>query len=165
MHRFGLDGMLQGYGVNWKHLQNRSHLSLHGKQHKLTKSQRVVLHFYYDSLGQHKKCRSPSYRLWLWITCGFRTAVGRFPGYGSWELWPIFGNSCSSSSSPGFGLNLCCHPSGLYEDCLQSAKALPVPDSTLQLCGSGRFVSGAHETFGDSCCSQQMRCTEKPKLA
>ena len=62
MHRFGLDGMLQGYGGNCKHLQNRSPSSLHAKQHKLTKSQGVVLYFYNASLGQHKK----------WIICARR---------------------------------------------------------------------------------------------
>ena len=63
IHRFGLDGMLQAYSRNCKHLQNRSPSSLHGKQHKLTKSQGVVLYFYNASLGQHKEvnnmCRSP----------------------------------------------------------------------------------------------------------
>ena len=62
MHRFGLDGMLQAYSGNCKHLQNRSPSSLHGKQHKLTKSQGVVLYFYNASLGQYKK----------WIICAGR---------------------------------------------------------------------------------------------
>ena len=67
IHRFGLDGMLQAYSGNCKHLQNRSPSSLHGKQHKLTKSQGVVLYFYNASLGQYKEvnnmCRSPYFQI------------------------------------------------------------------------------------------------------
>ena len=74
MHRFGLDGMLQGCGGNLKHLQNRSPSSLHGKQHKLTKSPLVVLHFYnllqcfaWPAQEAINMCRSPlpSYKSWL----------------------------------------------------------------------------------------------------
>ena len=43
-----------------------------------------------------------------------------------------------------------CHPSGRYEDCFKP-KALPVPDSTLRLCGSPGFSAPG----GGSCCSLQ----------
>ena len=124
MHRFGLDGMLQGYGGNCKHLQNRSPSSLHAKQHKLTKSQGVVLYFYNASLGQHKK----------WIICAGRHC--NLTNHDCAQIWlqnpgptgdPLFIKFISR-----FGLELCCHPSGRYEDCFET-KALPVPDSTLQL--------------------------------
>ena len=53
----------------------------------------------------------------------------------------------------------CCHPSSWYEDCFKP-KALPVPDSTLQLCGSASRFSAP---CGGSCCSLQMDATETPR--
>ena len=57
----------------WKHLdQNRSPSSLHGKQHKLTKSQQVVLHFtMLPSLGQSA---NTEWKI-MWITCADRHLI------------------------------------------------------------------------------------------
>ena len=159
LHRFGLDGMLQGYDVNWKHLQNRSPSSLHGKQHTLTKSQRVVLHLTMLHLASTKSadrhlidydCEN------MWLQNPGRT----IPRFESWELDPYLQFMFIKFISR-FGLELCCHPSGRYEDCFKP-KALPVPDSTLQLCGSGGSVSGFSAPCGGSCCSLQMDAPRNP---
>ena len=103
LHRFGLDGMLQAYSENLKRLQNRSPSSLHGKQHKLTKSQRVVLYFYNASLGQYKKCRSPSYRLWLWKYVASEPRSGDSPVriMGAWPILAIHVHQVHLQIRPG----------------------------------------------------------------
>ena len=179
MHRFGLDGMLQGCGGNLKHFQNRSPSSLHGKQHKLTKSPLVVLHFYnlsqcfaWPAQEAINMCRSslPSYKSWLCKNLASETwSTGRSPV----QIFDLTHRLCALASQlqakfsifrfgamkPFRPSNIkCCHPSGRYADCFNT-KALPVPDSTLQLCWS---ASGFSAPCGGSCCSLQWMQVRNP---
>ena len=88
MHRFGLDGMLQAYSGNCKHLQNRSPSSLHGKQPRLTKSQWVVLCFFTNaSQDVNNIDQLPSYRSWLCKIWLQKPGLTGDPLFESWA-WP-----------------------------------------------------------------------------
>ena len=155
MHRFGFDGMLQGYGGNLKHLHNRSPSSLHGKLHKLTRRQLVVLHLCNASLGQHKKW------IRMWMIC----ASCHLTNHDCAKIWlqkpglrglrirgsVLLQANCKQcfiifrfgAMKPVRPSRIRCCPSGRYEDCFKP-KALPVPDSTLQLCGSASTLGWPH---------------------
>ena len=107
-------------------------------------------------------CRSPSYRLWLWKYVASEPRSGDSP-VRIMGAYPKALCSCKLTARKVHQVHLqirpgamktfrpssmrCCHPSSWYEDCFKP-KALPVPDSTLQLC---RSASGFSAPCRGSC--------------